>query len=104
MTSFYFSEFNKDKKNEGTRLVKLNYKGKTLSKLNHLNRLFEVIISFLFRQVDGCCFSSDCSQVLSCSDDDTVRLWDSATGKCLRILQGHTDWVSNIYHGYYSII
>lgn len=44
LTLFYFSEFDKDKKNEGTRLVKLNYKGKTLSKLNHLNRLFEVII------------------------------------------------------------
>ena len=44
LTSFYFSEFDKDEKNEGTRLVKLNYKGKTLNKLNHSNRLFEVII------------------------------------------------------------
>lgn len=44
LTSFYFSETEKKKKTEGTRLVKMNYKGKVLNKLNHSNRLFEIII------------------------------------------------------------
>jgi WD40 repeat protein len=30
------------------------------------------------------------------SYDGTVRLWDISTGKCLRILQGHTHWVWSI--------
>lgn len=44
LASFYFSETEKEKKKEGTRLITLNYKGKTLNELNHSNRLFEIII------------------------------------------------------------
>jgi len=44
LTSFYFSETNKNQKKEGTRLVKLNYNGKKLNELNHSNRLFEIIV------------------------------------------------------------
>ena len=25
------------------------------------------------------------------ADDKTVRLWDVETGRCLRVLEGHTD-------------
>jgi len=37
---------------------------------------------------------ADQRHVLSGSDDRTVRLWDVETGRCLRVLQGHT---ANIY-------
>ena len=35
-------------------------------------------------------FSSDGKRVLSGSDDKTVRLWEVETGRCLRVLKGHT--------------
>lgn len=38
-------------------------------------------------------FSSDASQVLTASDDRTVRLWDIPTQEPLRTFTGHTDYV-----------
>jgi len=40
-------------------------------------------------------FSTDGKQVVSRSDDKTVRLWDAATGTALQTLEGHSDWVSS---------
>src|SRR5437667_26546 len=34
--------------------------------------------------------SADGKRVLTSSADKTLRLWDADTGKCLRVLQGHT--------------
>ncbi|MDY6901159.1 MAG: hypothetical protein SWZ49_24215 [Cyanobacteriota bacterium] len=31
--------------------------------------------------------------IVSCSRDKTIRIWDLYTGECIRILEGHTDWV-----------
>ena len=31
--------------------------------------------------------------VVSASIDDSIRIWDSHTGECLKVLQGHTDSV-----------
>jgi WD40 repeat protein len=31
--------------------------------------------------------------VLTASDDKTVQVWDSLSGKLLRVLSGHTHWV-----------
>lgn len=33
-------------------------------------------------------------RVISASDDNTLRVWDAATGQCLQILKGHTDSVT----------
>src|SRR5260370_1470726 len=40
--------------------------------------------------------SADGHFVLSGSDDQTLRLWEVATGRCLRIFQGHTDGVRSV--------
>jgi WD40 repeat protein len=38
-------------------------------------------------------FSPDGKQVVSCSADKTVRLWDAATGAALQTLEGHSSAV-----------
>lgn len=34
-------------------------------------------------------YSPDGKYIVSASNDNTIRIWDSSTGKCLRILKGH---------------
>ncbi len=41
-------------------------------------------------------FSPDGTRALSGSDDKTVRLWDVETGRCLRVLEGHTHYVRSV--------
>ena len=41
-------------------------------------------------------WSADQRRALSGSDDKTVRLWDVETGRCLRVLEGHTDWCRSV--------
>ena len=41
-------------------------------------------------------FSPDGRFALSGSDDKTLRLWDIATGECLRTFEGHTGSVSSV--------
>jgi WD40 repeat protein len=41
-------------------------------------------------------FSPDSKQLASASSDDTVRLWDSATGTALQTLEGHGDLVWSV--------
>ena len=46
--------------------------------------------------VTSVAFSPDGAQVVSGSNDKTVRLWDAATGTALQTLEGHTDWVRSV--------
>src|SRR5256885_12331768 len=36
-------------------------------------------------------FSADGNHLASGSYDQTVKIWDAATGKCLQTLEGHSD-------------
>ena len=46
--------------------------------------------------VSSVAFSPDGKQVVSGSDDQTVRLWDAAAGAALQALEGHTDSISSV--------
>ena len=40
--------------------------------------------------------SSNDNQIISGSEDGTVRVWDAWTGRVLMVLNGHTGWVNSI--------
>ncbi|KFY27130.1 hypothetical protein V491_01015 [Pseudogymnoascus sp. VKM F-3775] len=46
--------------------------------------------------VTSVAFSPDGKQVVSGSNDKTVRLWDATTGAALQTLEGHSDWVRSV--------
>ncbi len=41
----------------------------------------------------GCAWSPDSQRVLSASDDYSLKIWDAASGECLRTLNGHSNSV-----------
>jgi WD40 repeat protein len=47
-------------------------------------------------KVTSIAFSPDGKQVVSGSDDHTVRLWDATTGVLLQTLEGHLDKVTSV--------
>ncbi|KAM0168541.1 hypothetical protein ACHAPF_010881 [Botrytis cinerea] len=48
------------------------------------------------RSVFSVAFSPDGKIVASGSSDNTIRLWDTATGESLQTLEGHSDWVRSV--------
>ena len=44
----------------------------------------------------GVAFSPDGRLLATASKDKTARLWDPATGECLRTLTGHDDFVRGV--------
>ena len=47
-------------------------------------------------EVNTVTFSPDGSKIASGSDDNTVRLWDGATGASIATLEGHSDDVNTV--------
>ena len=45
-----------------------------------------------------CIIQGEGTDVLTCSDDETIRRWNSLTGECLKVYRGHTDWVSSVLY------
>ncbi|OAQ99745.1 hypothetical protein LLEC1_04377 [Akanthomyces lecanii] len=42
------------------------------------------------------CHESDKTLLVSASADRAVRLWNTTTGFCVKVLQGHSDWVRSV--------
>ncbi len=49
-------------------------------------------------QVDSLAFSPDGRQLASGSDDRTIRLWSTGSGRPERVLRGHTDMVTTLVY------
>ena len=67
----------------GIRLFRLEDRQPCLYLKGHLENTF----------VTSLAFSLDGKFLASTSMDYTVKLWDIQTGKCLKTLQGHQDWI-----------
>ena len=46
--------------------------------------------------VNSVVFSPDGTQVASVSGDQTVRLWEAASGRCIQEFKGHNGWVTSV--------
>ena len=47
-------------------------------------------------QVRSVAFSHDGKQVVSGSDDKTIKIWDASSGACHKTLEGHSGWVYSV--------
>merc|ERR1712146_571578 len=48
--------------------------------------------------VNSIIYLPDKDQIVSCSDDNTLKIWSATTGECLQTLQGHTDSVFSVIY------
>jgi len=46
--------------------------------------------------VHGLALSPDGALVITAGDDRDLRVWDAASGACLRALEGHTDEIYEV--------
>lgn len=61
------------------------------------DRVGERIVQLDYKAwIEICAFSPDRKRILSGAVDKTVRLWDTETGRCLRVFEGHTEVVFSV--------
>jgi WD40 repeat protein len=46
--------------------------------------------------VTGITFRPADQAIISCSEDETIKIWDAQTGECLKTFTGHTGWIMAI--------
>lgn len=46
--------------------------------------------------VTGVVFRPDGQEIISCSEDETIKTWNAQTGECLKTFTGHTGWIMGI--------
>jgi hypothetical protein len=51
-------------------------------------------MQYLRSQVKGCGFSPDGSKIVTCSSDNSVRVWDANTSNLIHAMKGHAGYVS----------
>ena len=72
------------------------------SALKHARRLLPLAETYVrtfeghTRALTSVCFSPDGLTCLSGSWDETLRLWEVSSGRCLRIFEGHTNSVNSV--------
>lgn len=53
----------------------------------------EQLFACTLQGLSDLCWDSAGKKLCTASDDCTLKLWDAATGECLRTLEGHTSFV-----------
>lgn len=66
------------------------------SALRHSSTHNSAVLKGHTNAVNDVKYSSNGKQLLSCSSDGTIKLWDAQTGQCLKTFTGHTDLVSQV--------
>jgi hypothetical protein len=74
----------------GVRAVSFHPSGTLQAEVALLARV--CVCSSTHNRADHCAIRAE-EQVVTCSQDSTVRVWDCATGSELKQLRGHTSWV-----------
>ena len=59
-------------------------------------RFSDVLTAHIGSVVHSAQFSADGRQILSASDNNTVRIWSVVTGECEQTMMGHTDGVAAV--------
>ncbi|KAM0187028.1 hypothetical protein ACHAPI_011346, partial [Fusarium lateritium] len=70
-----------------------------ISLLPHVDPDWNAVLQTLEGHTGGArsvVFSSDDRLIASGSDDNTIKIWNVATGKEEQTLEGHTDWVNSV--------